>query len=418
MSRFVRLGPVVLALVSGLVLAPAVRGDGAIINKKGRYVPEREQQAVIEWHDGQERLYVATRADPAGGPSLWMVPVRASPTQVRAEPAEQLPRVYERGRVVEPALSKLREAIFLTCLLDSGLFPCLFFAASGGKDAVKKDGVEEFQRVERLGMVVVVLSVQSPEALDRYLAENGVDARAADLSALKPYLGSKEYALVCGWATQAAKKVSARALRIDFPSPVVFYPLRPTRVYDSDVRTALFVRGLVRPVEGISLPGLRCDYLQGRIDEPRAPRDDKAKLEPITRVELTSPPASWDQDLVLEAGAPVAVKAALFIGDLSLDHLWAASGVVGAVLALFLPWVVLPKGARRLTDWVWATVVGASICLTVYASALAFVAWRWASAPREGPHGGKRAGWMLVGVAFGLALILVAMLITMVAPFG
>src|SRR5215831_17760851 len=135
MSRFVRLGPVVLALVSGLVLAPAVRGDGAIINKKGRYVPEREQKAVIEWHDGQERLYIATRADPAGGPSLWMVPVRASPTQVRAEPVEQLPRVYERGRIVEPALKRLEEAITLTCLLDSGLFPCLSFGGFGGGSA-------------------------------------------------------------------------------------------------------------------------------------------------------------------------------------------------------------------------------------------------------------------------------------------
>src|SRR5262249_55073427 len=161
----------------------------AIINKKGRYVPEREQQAVIEWRDGQERLYVATRADPAGGPSLWMVPVRASPTQVRAEPVEQLPRVYERGRIVEPALKRVEEAITLTCLLDSGLFPCLSFGGFGGGSAkgnAKEGDVEEFQRVERLGMVVVVLSVRSPKALDQYLATNGVDARAADLSALKP----------------------------------------------------------------------------------------------------------------------------------------------------------------------------------------------------------------------------------------
>src|SRR5262249_46652088 len=143
MSRFVRLGPVVLALVSGLVLAPAVRGDGAIINKKGRYVPEREQQAVIEWHDGQERLYVATRADGAGrggGRGLGMAPGGPSPTQVRAEPVEQLPRVYEHGRVVEPALKRLGGAMLLTNLLDSGLFPCVLLIGIGGdKSAGKKD---------------------------------------------------------------------------------------------------------------------------------------------------------------------------------------------------------------------------------------------------------------------------------------
>jgi hypothetical protein len=414
MSRFVRLSPVVLALASGLVLSPVARGDGAIINKKGRYVPEREQRAVIEWHDGQERLYVATRADPAGGPSLWMVPVRARPTQVRAEPVEQLPRVFERGYVVGPALSRLEEAIFLTCLLDSGLFPYVLVGMGGGDKSAGKKGlaekkdVEEFQRVERLGMVVVVLSVRSPEALDRYLAENGVDARAADLSALTPYLGSEEYTLVCGWAGQATEKVSARALRIDFPSPVVFYPLRPTRVYETDVQTSLFVRGLVRPAKEGAIAGLRCHYLRGRIEGPGAAPSGESGLEPITRVELTSPSTSWDQDLVLEPGAPAAVNVALFLGDLPLGYLWGAWAVLGMVLATFLPWAVLAKGTRRFTDWLWAAAVGMSICLSVYAAAVVFLAWTWRTIPREGPHRGKPGGGMLLGVAVGIGLILVA----------
>ncbi|MBI1916228.1 MAG: hypothetical protein HYS12_16060 [Planctomycetes bacterium] len=404
-----------MVLTSWLALSLAVRGDGAIINKKGRYVPEHEQQAVIEWRDGQERLYVATRAAPVDGPSLWMVPVRASPARVRAEPAEQLPRVFERGPVVKPALKRLEEAMILTGFLDTGLFPycgedlllSIGFGLGGEKSAGKKD-VEEFQRVEQLGMVVVVLSVRSPEALDRYLAANGVDARATDLSALKPYFGSEEYALVCAWAAQAAEKVSARALRIDFPSPVVFYPLRPTRVYEADVQTALFVRGLMRPVKEGSFTGLRCRYLEGGIEEPGAAPGGKMWYGPITRIELTSPPASWDQDLVLEAGAPPAINAALFLTDLPLAYLWVAWAVLGAVLATFLPWAVLPRGTRRLTDWGWATVIGASICLTVYAAAMVFVAWRWRTALREEPHRERPGGGMLLGVAAAIGLLLVA----------
>jgi hypothetical protein len=402
------------ALVSWLALSSGARGDGAIINKKGHYVPEHEQQAVIEWRKGQERLYVATRSDPAGGPSLWMVPVRASPAQVQAEPVENLPRVFEQGPVVRPALKRLEDALSLTCLADTGLFPCcLLRGFGGGYKSARKKGLEEVLRVERLGMVVVVLSVRSPEALHRYLAENGVEARATNLSALKPYFGAEEYALVCGWAAQTTEKVSARALRIDFPSPVVFYPLRPTRVYESDVQTALFVRGLVRPA-AVSVIGLRCKYLRGKIGNSSV---DESALEPITRIELTSSPASWDQDLVLEAGSPAAVNVALFIDELPLGHLWSAWAALGIALATFLPWVVLPKGVRRPSDWVWAATVGASVCLSVYAAALVFVAWRERTTPREGLNPGKPGGGMRFGVAGGLCLLLVASQIALALAF-
>jgi hypothetical protein len=306
--------------------------------------------------------------------------------------------------------------MLLTGLLDTGLFSYGILIYSilipsgfgGGDKYAKKDGVEEFQRVERLGMVVVVLSVRSAEALDRYLAANGVQTRAADLSAVKPYFGSEEYALVCAWAARAAEKVSARALRIDFPSPVVFYPLRPTRVYESEVRTAIFVRGLVRPAGRDSVAGVRCHYREGRIEEPGVAQGDKSRREPITRVELTGPPASWDQDLVLEPGAPAAVNAALFIADVPELCLWAAWAMLGAVLATFLPWAVLPKGTRHLTDWVWAAAVGASISLTVYASAVMFIAWRWRTVRRETPQARRPRAGIFQGAAVGLGLLLVA----------
>src|SRR5262249_11703585 len=147
------------------------------------------------------------------------------------------------------------------------------------------------------------------------------------------------------------------------------------------VRTAVFVRGLVQPVREGTVAGLRCHYLRGKIGGSHV---DEADLEPITRVELTSPPASWDQDLVLEPGAPAAVTTAHFLADLPLGCFWAASGVLGTVLALFLPWVVLPKETRRLADWVWAAGVGASLCLSILAAALVFVTWRL----KTTPHGG------------------------------
>src|SRR5262249_13391226 len=158
--------------------------------------------------------------------------------------------------------------------LDSGLAPLALVQAvwPEGKKG-KGDGpppqdveVQVYQHVEKLGMVVEVLTAQSPAALDRYLTGKPLGVRAADVAALKPYC-EEGYTLVCGWAAGPAAEAQARAVRIEFPSDHVFYPLRPTRVYESDVPTAIFVRGWVRPGAGMALPGLRCRHLRGHVTD-------------------------------------------------------------------------------------------------------------------------------------------------------
>src|SRR5205823_2642898 len=74
---------VVMTVFVGL---PGVRADGCKFAFTGQIVPEREQRAMIEWADGSETLYVATRSDPTADGTVWVVPVRATAAQVRAEP--------------------------------------------------------------------------------------------------------------------------------------------------------------------------------------------------------------------------------------------------------------------------------------------------------------------------------------------
>src|SRR5262245_42819778 len=112
----------VLPLLLLAAVTLAARGAGCVIDRVGRYVPEREQQAFIDWHDGQQCLHVATRTDPAGGPTLWIVPIRADPTQVKAEPVEDHPWVSYYQPLADRARKTLDDAIETTWMLDSGLF--------------------------------------------------------------------------------------------------------------------------------------------------------------------------------------------------------------------------------------------------------------------------------------------------------
>src|SRR5262249_31481549 len=160
----------------------------------------------------------------------------------------------------------------------------------------------------------------------------------------------------------------ARSLRIDFPSKSIYYPLRPTRVYSNEIRTAIYMRGLVQPGEGPQPAGLRCVYVMGKVSTEDTDNPKRLMAEPLTPVEFSSNPSDWTADLVLEAGAPTAVHIAYAIDEIAFVFPWLVRIVTGALLASFLPWVVVPRAQRRTRDWLWAAGVGAVICMTILAS--------------------------------------------------
>src|SRR5438876_95950 len=93
-------GRLLLVLFGFLVVPGLAWADGVIFGKGARFVPEKEQRALIEWRDGQERLFVATRSEAEAGPTLWIVPVPAAPQGVSAQPVETFPRVVVARPVV------------------------------------------------------------------------------------------------------------------------------------------------------------------------------------------------------------------------------------------------------------------------------------------------------------------------------
>ncbi len=84
-----------LAIAAPCCLPLPAIGDGCILTRSasGIYVPETEQHAFIDWDDGHERLYVATHAEASSGGTLWLLPVPGEPSQIKAEPAKDFPRI-------------------------------------------------------------------------------------------------------------------------------------------------------------------------------------------------------------------------------------------------------------------------------------------------------------------------------------
>jgi hypothetical protein len=380
--RLLLLHVVPLALLQLLVKAPCANADGFVLNKAGRYVREEEQRAFIEWQDGNERLFVMTRTAPSSESTLWILPVPSHPDQVQAGPVAKFPIVRMESNVVTGARQVLKRSATISFLTDTGVVPFCIGAVGGCGGNDKAKDVDVHQHTEKLGMVVEVLTAKTTAGLDSYLTSKQVNTRAANLSALEPYMAG-EYSVICAWAAFPSVRPIARALRIDFVSPMVFYPLRPTSVYETPVASSVYVRGWVRYPNGASSPGAKCHYVHGFVEEfdYEAAKDEWKKhrkgdvYEKLTRVELASQPREWQHDLNLVGGAPALVKLSEPIVALDINLPFLLCSVVGLALAPLLALAAIPRGERGWADFVCAALVGVAMGLTVYAAAGVFCIW-------------------------------------------
>ena len=306
--------------------------------------------------------------------------------------------VVARGR------DRLRTAAGIVATFDTGGLVCPFFIGGCGPEMAP---AEEASRVERLGMVVTVVSAESRSALIQYLDVQGVNHAAADLSSLDPYFGEKGYAFVCGWVAKRGEPVSATGLKVTFPTSMAWFPLRPTRVYSNSVQTVVYVRGFVQPSAGCTLPGLNCESIFGHVEtkgvgqafKPNSPEDlDRIRrygrfsgFEHVTRVTLSADPKQWDCDLELEPGTDQKTAVVLAVlGWLGyLGPLWSA---VCAALGLILPLFTVPMGERKRVDLFAGALTGAALALTLWVSLLIYVTWRTLRLQgRPAPEGGVGA---------------------------
>jgi hypothetical protein len=318
-----------------------------------------------------------------------VVPIRAAAAAVRAEPVDEFPTVVYYNTVKGRARNQLGMAIGLAGVLDSGGLCCPFFIGGCGGAPVPTNAIEA-SRVEKLGMIVTVVSANSRVEIERYLDAQRVNRAAADLSPLDPYFGQDTYAFVCGWVAKRGEPVAATALKVTFPSPTLWFPLLPTRAYTDPVETVVYARGFVKPAAGCDLRGLSCEYIYGAVeakgvlqafatDRPKdlLHHDYFSRLERLTRVTLARDPQKWDRDLELVPGmTPVGSVALAVTGWVGfLGPLWSA--LLGAMLGLMIPRLTVSRAERRRIDWLAGALTGAAIALSIWVSAIVFAAWRW-----------------------------------------
>lgn len=410
-----------LAAAATLLCSPALLADGMLLGKKG-LLREESQAAFIEWRAGQERLYVSTAGEtPPEGGSLWIVPIPGVPGKVKAEPVAVMPRVFEPKPILPLARENLTSGIMLSMMLDTGLLPLVFMSYLGTRTSSvfssvgsmipaggggPPPGITVHEHIEKLGMTLEILSASSTSALDEYLRSKELPFKSADLHTLAPYL-KQGHVLICGWAKA---KLEARAMRIDFPSEGVYFPLRPSQVYKTPIATTLYVNGLAELPPGFLKPHLRVEHVLARLnpaaDDPR---------QTLTRIILDTNPAAWSEDLLLEPGGSPRTLAADWSARLPLAGWWLISMLLGGAVSWWLPRALAAGAPIAAQDRYWAAIAGFALGFTVFAAF--FAIWFWLSRRETAPklEQERRGRWTPALAAFVLAM---AHLLACVLVFG
>ncbi|HMP01477.1 MAG TPA: hypothetical protein PKC45_03145, partial [Gemmatales bacterium] len=378
------------------LVTPRVWADGFIL-KRGGFLREHTQAAFIEWHAGQQRLFVATHAQSVDAGTMWIVPIVAPPDQVKAEPVTQWPQVRHVHYCKPKVEYRVRSTLFTFALLDSGLLlsPILLsFIGATASDAFSDVTVHD--RVVKHGMTIEVLSAVSVSALDEYLTSKQLDVKAKDLWSLAPYL-EQQAAIVCGWASGP---LEARAMRIDFPSPHIFFPLRPSQVYKDPIRTDIYVRGFASPPAGLHRHWIHVTPVEAdMVDGPVGVQ--------LTRVRVSGSPSTWNEDLILEPGGPLSWHVNWFLAFHPLSHPWAVVTWTGLLAGLVLPILLIPRPQREGRDFLLGGPAGAGIGLSLFCTW--FLARRWQRLRTQGttnPAPFTVGDFLLVFIVLHLLLVL------------
>ena len=269
----------VLILITMFSVNSVLADGGFVIQDKDmwRMFDEGQQYCAINYKDGVQNmiLTVDTAEELTGDRAVWIFPVPAKPDKVDINVIKGFPDFYGND-LEEEADHSLNEAYLL--MSASQIYPFPFFFVffgvmspshlSTGRrllQGTKSDngGVTVHERIEKMGLTTELVSASNSDAFTDYLVSQDLALPGDFKAILDEYIG-QDYAFVVSWISDIAefKRVQATddnyypgrrpgntvGVFISFPTEKMYYPLKPTSVYEEQVVPAvIYVMNHVKP---------------------------------------------------------------------------------------------------------------------------------------------------------------------------
>ncbi|MFC9619784.1 DUF2330 domain-containing protein [Streptomyces sp. NPDC056930] len=279
----VRALSLLLMLVSlqlGSLISPAYAcGCGAMVPSRETQVSVDRETSVVDWDGRTEQIVMRLTVRGNAREAAWIMPMPHRATVELGDPS-----LFSELATLTAPVQATRHYFWPRS--DDWPFAGSGNSADGaGAPASAAPPVEVVGR-ERLGPFDVArLAATDPEALQKWLQDNGFELPGRLATALKPYVDQKwEYVAIRLAPRDRNSPLGGDLdpLRLRFASDRLVYPMRLSKLASTPQQLGLYVLAAHRmePRDAIGGNAPQVTYA-GRID-PRSARDDTGALEALT----------------------------------------------------------------------------------------------------------------------------------------
>lgn len=279
-ARALSLLLMLVSLQLGSLISPAYAcGCGAMVPSKDAQVSVDRETSVVDWDGRTEQIVMRLTVRGNAPEAAWIMPV---PRRASVELGD--PGLFSELSVLTAPELVTRHYFWPRShdwpFAGSGSVGDSAAAPSAGAPAVEVVGRE------RLGPFDVArLAATDPEALEKWLRDNGFDLPDRLATALKPYVDQKwEYVAIRLAPRDSGTPLvgSLDPLRLRFASDRLVYPMRLSKLASTPQQLGLYVLAEHRMEPRSSIGGDAPEVTYaGRID-PRSVVDDTRALRELT----------------------------------------------------------------------------------------------------------------------------------------
>ncbi|MFA6437624.1 MAG: DUF2330 domain-containing protein [Candidatus Paceibacterota bacterium] len=221
---------------------------------------ENNQEAFINYQNGQEKLVVVVDIDEQNSDTVWIMPIPGKAKEIKMNIMSEIPVFggYEVMSKIKLALSRSLKNLFFISATSQfwSFFPVVVVGTSltsarggSGTGSTSGDFISVNQHIEKNGMIMETITAQKTESLYNYLSNKGLKVKQGDMTTLSSYM-NQDYVFVVSWLS--SKNLNnddkQRGIFIAFPTQKIYYPLIPTSIYgEKQVPMTIRIFGHVKP---------------------------------------------------------------------------------------------------------------------------------------------------------------------------
>ena len=211
------------------------------------------QNAVIDYQNGIEELYISINANiEKSEEMLWIFPVKANEKDVKIEILDCFPKL--EGKRLINIDGKFKKEILLNLVLSEHLLNLsinIFAVASAYKNSKSriKDEKYFFDFKEKYGLKLYYGSVKDENGFRNLVSNTGKNIPADEEICFRDYFSDQYTILVVHvkdireFRQKFSKKIFTPAVKIDFPSKNIYYPMKATMSYLKNFRIDVYILG-------------------------------------------------------------------------------------------------------------------------------------------------------------------------------